>query len=275
VYIHNFPHSFLPLIFKIHSADNLVVHWHGTDIFEISKFSFFLNKASYYFIKNVKKHFVPSLFFAKEVSKKLNIPLAEIIISPSGGVDTDVFYPIKKSQDELSTITLGYASSLLTEKGIDYVIRLIEDTRYLEQKTDKTIKFILINYGADSKKYTDVLKKFNNVSLINTIHKSNMNSFYNRLNVLLLPTRLNESLALVGLEAMSCNIPVVGTNDFAIKNYIKSGISGEKFTKNKYDSFQKAVIKTINNINDYKPRDIVLREYSKQHVVEQYRNYFS
>ena len=274
VYIHIFPFSFIPLLFKLHKMNNLIIHWHGVDIYPRTKKDAFLNKLSYRFIRNVKKHIVPSQYYLGEVVKRLGIPKNTILVSPSGGVDTEFFTPIKK--DNTDTISLGYASGMITEKGIDLVVKLIKETEYLKNQTQKKIKFIFIKYGIEVDKYLNILKDFDNVEIIDPIANKKMNGFYNKLDIFLFPTRRSsESLGLVGLEAMSCDVPVVGTNDFAIKDYVVSGVSGEKFNKGDYSSFREAVITCITNIESYNPREIVEESYSMQHVVSQYKHDFT
>ncbi|MBE0515394.1 glycosyltransferase family 4 protein [Sulfurimonas sp.] len=272
VYIHNYPHSFLPLIFKLSKMKNLTIHWHGTDIFAPSKLSKYLNMISYLFLPATAKHMTPSNYFADMVSEKLSIDRKKILVSPSGGIDTSIFKVQKiNKKDE---VVLGFASSMRTDKGMDFVLKLIQNAEEIEKLTNKKIKLLCINYGSEKAHYSDELQKVSNVKIIEPVPKNQMVTFYEQIDLLLLSTRMAESLALVGLEAMSCDVPVVGTNDFAIKEYVVDGISGEKFEKADFASFQKAVIAAINNLENYSPRDIVLKQYSKEHVVAQYKKYF-
>jgi len=274
IYIHNFPHSFLPIIFKLKKHNNIVIHWHGTDIFPTTKLSKILNTISYKFLKYIKLHFVPSDYFSKVVQSKLNLNNNQIIVSPSGGIDSKQFYPKIENNFSKKTICLGFASNLITEKGIDTVIDLLKQTNYIQNKTNKTIKVKCINYGVEKNKYVKILQQFTNVEIIEPLKKEQMISFYQSIDILLLPSRLSESLALVGLEAMSCNVPVVGTNDFAIKDYVINGVSGEKFENNNSTDFINSVITVINNILSYTPRQIILTKYSKEYVINQYKEIF-
>lgn len=273
IYIHNYPHSFLPLIFKLHKMKNLVIHWHGTDIFAPSTTSKYLNALSYLFIPKSTKHMAPSKYFAEMVSQRLLIDKNAMFVSPSGGIDMEVFKSKLKEKEKV--VVLGFASSMRTDKGMDFVLKLIQESETIQKATNKDIKLLCIDYGSEKEYYSTKLSKHNNVKIISPLPKSEMVGFYQQLDLfLLLSTRQAESLALVGLEAMSCNVPVVGTNDFAIKEYVVDGISGEKFEKADFASFQKAVIAAINNLENYSPRDIVLKQYSKEHVVAQYKKYF-
>ena len=97
-----------------------------------------------------------------------------------------------------------------------------------------------------------------------------MSNFYNAIDMLVFPTK-GESLGLVGLEAMCCNKPVVGTNKFALPEYIISGLTGETFEYNNLNSLKLSLVKCINALQTYHARDFVLENYSRKKVVEQYK----
>lgn len=274
VYIHNYPHSFLPLLFKLNKIKELTIHWHGTDIFSPTSIGEKLNTLAYKFIPKNCKHMTPSNYFANMVSKKLNIEKSRIIVSPSGGIDTNIFKPVN-IKGSSQTITLGFASSMRTDKGMNFVLELMQKSDKIKTLTGKDIELICINYGLEKEYYTLEFSKLKNVKVIEPLAKPKMVNFYQEIDLLLLlSTRMAESLALVGLEAMSCNVPVVGTNAFAIKDYVLNDISGEKFEKGDFNSFFNAIVKAIQNIESYQPREIVLKDYSQDYVVNQYKNYF-
>jgi len=274
IYIHNYPHSFLPLIFKLNKIKELTIHWHGTDMFSPTSIGEKLNKLAYKFIPKNCKHMAPSNYFANIVSEKLNIERSRILVSPSGGIDTNIFKPVNVKESS-QTITLGFASSMRTDKGMDFVLKLMQESDQIKVITGKNIKLLCINYGSEKEYYSYEFSKLKNVKIIEPLAKLNMVGFYQQIDLLLLlSTRMAESLALVGLEAMSCEVPVIGTNDFAIKDYVLNGKSGEKFEKGDFDSFFEAIVKVIQNIDNYQPRDIVLKDYSQDYVINQYKTYF-
>lgn len=273
VYINNYPHSFLPLVFRLKFMKNLIIHWHGTDIFSEKIYSAILNKISYLFIPKSCKHIAPSNYFADVVSKTLNVRKEDIFVSASGGVNIDIFTPKKKQKDGFH---IGFASHVSKEKGFDMFVKMIEEVDTLEKRYKTRLFFHYISYGSEKMSYNKKLKDNNRVQIHELYPKDNMSEFYSKIDLLLLPsTRKAESLGLVSLEAMSCNLPVVGTDAFAVREYILEGQTGERFKIRDYKDMKNAIDKVINTYGQYQPREFILENYSMQSVADGYKEYFS
>ncbi|MFT4524996.1 MAG: glycosyltransferase involved in cell wall biosynthesis [Bacteroidia bacterium] len=274
IYINHYPHVFPVLWFKLAKAKHGLIHWHGSELFPANWKSGILNSVSHYFIPKRFRHITPSNYFAGRVEEKLEIPTSEIMVSPSGGIDTEIFIPTPKLK-ESSRITLGFSSAIDTGKGADLLVKLVGQIPDIEKELGRSIVLKLIRYGTEKQKYLQVLEKSDCVEVIDPIAKEMMPSFYNSLDVLLFPTRRKaESLGLAALEAMACGIPVVGSNDFGLKEYLDSGVTGEPFETGNADAFITAVKKTLDTITNYNPRPMVLEKYSKQSVVKFYQGMF-
>lgn len=271
VYINNYPYSFLPLIPNFRKMRGVIVHWHGDDIFPGSFFSKFLNWVSYKFLRNDVIHMAPSHYFAGQVAKRLGIDEASVIVSPSGGVDTDRF--VKKDSCGLKEgiIRIGFASGLLRSKGIELVIKLLGEAEHIEAKVHRKIEFHYIDYGKERQLFGRHLENMKGTVKHQPYPIEEMVNFYNQIDILLFPSlRKAESLGLVAIEAMACNVPVIATDNFAFIETVIEGISGERFEMNDFDSFKKALIKCITNFEDYSPREYVIKNYGKKSVSEEY-----
>ncbi len=273
VYINNYPHSFLPLAFRLKRMKNLIIHWHGADIIAESACVKILNQFSYAFIPSSCRHISPSGYFAQAVAQALKIPRERIFVSPSGGVDTDVFVshskPVKKGE-----IHLGFASHVSSRKGFDLFYRLIEDRAGLEAETGRKFFFHYINYGEEKDFYNAKLASIPEVTCHEVYAKNNMHEFYALTDILLLSTRLSESLGLVGLEAMSCGVPVAGTDGSAMAEYIVRGTSGCPFAIGDYGKMRKSVIEIVANYETLSPRKFILENYSMDSVINGYKEFF-
>lgn len=272
VIVNNYPHCSLPLFFKLNKIKNLIIHWHGEDILNPTWKQFIFNLI-YYFIKKNVKHISPSRYFAQFVSKRLNIPVEDVFVSPSGGIDVEKFKG-KEIEKDYKVIKLGFASALMKNKGIDLIIELLKSTGNIERETDRAIEFHYIEYGRESGYYNKLLAQFQHCKRWDVLRFDKMHQFYNSINILLFPTK-GESLGLVALEAMSCGVPVVGTDDFALIEYVIPGVTGERFKKGDKDSFIESVVKCIKNIHSYQSRAYVIQNYSKDKVAKDYKAFFS
>lgn len=277
IYINHLPYCW-PIIYNPSlKRNNVIVHWHGNEL--VGKSSF-LNLIHKIIKKRVStfQHIVPSKYFRFQLIQKFNINPNKINVSPSGGVDTKLFYPRRKETKE-NEFTIGYAGGLISSKGADVLDYLIENTVEIEKLSKKEISFRIINYGEDAEKYITKFKTYDsNIIIDEKMTKSKMPYFYNSIDLLIFPsTRIGESLGLVALEALSCGVPVVAFNLCAFPEFIVPGISGELVeyesdTDKLLKSFLSTVCHVINNYDKYSTRPIVEANYSMKSVIKSYKS---
>ena len=202
----------------------------------------------------------------------VGIDAEKIMVSPSGGVDTEVFKPTS-SKNEKGKIVLGFTSGVTEAKGADLLVHLAKAIPTLEEKVGRPLEMKLIAYGKQKDQFIEQINQCIKADVIAPIPKEKMADLYNSFDLLLFPTR-GDSLGLVALEAMACGIPVVGSNDFGLKEYLQPGVTGEAFTTGDGDGFVEATLRTIHQLDGYDPRKLVLEKYSKQSVVKFYQKMF-
>lgn len=274
VYINQFPYCFIAVIPYLHKIKKLVIHWHGNDIIHLTKGKGLLNWVSYQFIRKRFFHITPSHFFAEKTAEKINVRVEDIFVSPSGGVDTLTFKEYENKEKHSGVIRLGFASGLLAEKGTDLVVELMKNKQGLENRTGKKIELHYIDYGKNREQYNKLLSELPDVYRLEAFPKENMPQFYSLIDILLFPTLYEESFGLVSVEAMSCEVPVVGSNAAALKETIINGVSGELFIRNDSADFKRAIVTCIENIATYIPRKKVLELYGREAVVDNYKHFF-
>jgi glycosyltransferase involved in cell wall biosynthesis len=223
-------------------------------------------------------HIVPSQYFKGVVSGKLGIDNSNIVVSPSGGVDTNAFMCEQRVHKD--SIVIGFSSGMTKRKGSNIVMSLIDRSEDIENSVKHKVFFNIIDYGDDMHLYKDKLIRRSNVSLIPRMPKEKMPSFYNGIDILLIGSNSSESLGLVVLEAMSCGKPVITFKLFAFPEFVIPGVSGELVDycpneKENVSQFMDAIEKVANSYGDYNPRKIVTERYSSEHVVEQYKELFT
>lgn len=69
------------------------------------------------------------------------------------------------------------------------------------------------------------------VTYIGPVAHEKLPEIYNRFDVFAFTTTTTESLGLVGIEAMACGVPVIGSDFAGPKCYIADGVNGYLFRK--------------------------------------------
>ncbi len=190
---------------------------------------------------------VPSLYFKNLLSSLFDINLNDkIIISPSGGVNSNVFFKQNTNRDK----TIIYCSRFDSNKGWDDFIMAAHDI--ISDRDD--LSFIMIGYGKET---NDVKKMIFQNNLQNSIKvvinpiQTHIADIYSKASLFVFPTRRQaESLGLVALEAMSCGLPVVASNIGAIGEYIKDNENGYLYTTGDVKELTSKIIKFFEKDND-------------------------
>ena len=113
--------------------------------------------------------------------------------------------------------TVLFVGRLLKKKG---VILLAEVAAKLPE-----IQFVFIGSGPESLFLHSTAKNFSNIFFLGSIDNSNLPLYYNCADLLCLPSLYQEGLGRVGMEAVACGIPVIGSNMGGIKEVLDNTVS--------------------------------------------------
>jgi len=213
----------------------VILNFHGSDM--IGKFSTF-KKIMFYFTKKISHKVdlivVPSEFFKSKAIEVLGVDQNKVYVYPSGGINIELFY--KKDKDTCRNLfglkhddfVIGMVSSIYIAKGW----KVFLDAVSLLNDEIQNFKVLVAGYGIEEKEFLEYVKiKSLEDTVVYVGEKSHteLTEIYNSLDVFVFPTMLEESLGLVGLEAMACGIPVVGSNIGGLTDYIKNDYNGFLF----------------------------------------------
>lgn len=275
IYVNHLPYAWTIILNRMLRRKTVYVHWHGEELVSQSWFirhmlAFMRSRISGF------KHIVPSYYFKQKLIDIMGVSADCIDVSPSGGVDTSLFRPLENGKKGDNRIVVGFSSALTKGKGADVLLELMRMQADIEQISGRKIAFKVIDYGREAGYYTEQFRKVTtDVEVVSKMPKVQMPNFYNSLSLLLLAS-VRESLGLVVLEAMSCNRPVITYDLCAFPEFVVPGESGELAhydvaIEDRVDAIKNALIKVIMNYDMYHPRDIVLKKYSEEAVVEFYK----
>lgn len=245
IYIHYISHSSLPiLLLNLFNKKKIIINIHGGDVLQHDDVSNLAFKFKRYISKKVidvaDLIVVPSLSYSRLVIEQYGASKDNIVVYASGGINTNLFSP-KKNFAKNKKLTLGYVGRLEPVKGVHLL------TRVAKKLKDEGIDFHLSITGNGSLKES-LLSEINRENLESYISyqeqkiQSELPDLYRSFDVLIFPSKA-ESLGLVGLEAMACGCPVLGSNIDGIKNYLQPEYNGLIFREGDVnDLFEKILL---------------------------------
>lgn len=270
IYVHYPSYASLPILSClpfIHKP--IVLNFHGTDILGKNKISRFLQILLKPLTKYSHSIVVPSSFFKEIVVAKLGIAKEKIFISPSGGVDTEYFNPLIKNNPH-SFFKIGYVGRI--DKGKGWKI-FLKACSILKDEIPE-LKCLVAGDGAevdDFKQTITTLGLTENIQFFGSIPHNELKKFYTQLDIFIFPTLLQESLGLVGVEALSCGVPVIGSRIGGLQDYIKDDVNGYLFEPGNHEELAAKILFLYKNESRLKQFKLAARNsvlsYDKKIVV--------
>lgn len=241
VYVHYAAHNAVPILFLKKLRKGLVIYTnvHGSDVVpEVpsqEKYQPFVKK-----LLQVSDCIItPSNYYKELVKSKYQLN-NRIEIFPSGGVNSEIFFERTDKISALNELDLntnfqyiGYVSRLDVGKGWDVFLAALKKLKENEVLHKHRVKAIFVGDGRDKEQFLRIVDELNLEDVV--IHfpllpQKKLNAIYNAIQVFCFPTmRKGESLGLVGLEAMACGSPVIGSAIGGLLDYIDDGVNGFLF----------------------------------------------
>lgn len=247
LYVHFLTHN-LPLIYWYSLFQNkpIVINLHGSDISTVQP-NTSLDKLQEKALQKANAVVVPSLYFKTVVQKRYpNIDLS-FYIYPSGGIDTAVFKPKISKRKELN---IAFVSRIDKGKGWRDFLSIFTAL----QENGIQARAIMAGDGAEKEILLASLKKHPYKELIQYRgfqSKQELAEIYQTSELFIFPTKLLESLGLVGLEAMACKNVIFARNIGGPTGYVQNAKNGFLF---------KTVEEAVQQIKNY----LALPQESKQ-----------
>lgn len=244
IYVHyagyNAPAILMARLFN--KKTKLIVNVHGSDVIPEKALESYVNRFTKKLVQEADVTVVPSDYFEDIVKKKYG-PSVNTWVSPSAGVDLTLFNPSKKIIDKNEELTLGFVSRIDKQKGWDLLIQVVKQ---LSEEGMK-LKVVMVGSGKEDEAAKLLIERLgvgHLISKISMLDQKELVSIYSTIDVFIFPSeREGESLGLVGLEAMACGTPVIGSNLAGIKTYVRDGYNGYLFTPGDIDHLKDCIKK--------------------------------
>lgn len=248
IYAHYAAHSAIPAIILkfLKNKGKLVMHVHGGDILEEPKI---FNVITTLALKISDLVITPSNYLKSLLIDRYGIRKEKMKISSSGGVDISLFRVIDVNRYELledykNELVLGFVSRINKGKGWDVFLQAINNLR---KELNQPLRGVIIGDGKEVDSMLLLKSKLNLNEVVDYLGPKKQDElpyFYNCFDLFIFPTeRAAESLGLVGLEAMSCGVPVIGGRIGGVVTYIKDGRNGYTFTPGSVNDLCEKVIR--------------------------------
>lgn len=237
IYVHYAGQSLLPLLFcKSAQLKSLVINAHGSDVHPISVVGRLVQRIVRPIVRRAQLVVVPSSYYKWEIAKKFAISRKRIFISPSGGVNLTSFNERIRHAEYSNKFIIGYVSRIDEGKGWDI---LLKSVKLLSARNTRDFRVLIIGSGKQVPQFESMINELNirqHIQYIGAIPQHELNGYYHSMDVFVFPTyRKAESLGLVGLEAMACGVPVIGSKVGGLRSYIRPGYNGDFFTPKAVD----------------------------------------
>ena len=218
---------------------------------------YFTNKA----IEKSSLIVVPSNYFENEF-KLRHGDKKDIYIYPSGGVDTNKFYPMPQNKESFN---IGYVGRITTQKGVGVLLDAVKQLKI-------SFKLYIVGDGPELdyyKNYAKDIKLQDSVIFIGAVKNNELVNYYNIFDLFVFPTmRKAESFGNVAIESMACKIPIIGSKIAGLNDYIFEGENGFFFdvgnSKQLMDTINRFYLMTEEEKNQMKEKAyLVAMKYEK------------
>jgi L-malate glycosyltransferase len=248
IYIHQVSHC-SPIIWILMPflKTKLVANFHGDDAFINNSFERILFPFTKSVANNAALIIVPSGFLKEEVAKRFKIDVNKIHISPSGGINTTIFKPHNQTHAYNKLLHVGYFGRFDQRKGINCLFNAMPNLKNIG-------RFTFIGTGALLESFQCNLRNLDlpyEIEFFATKTQRELVDHFNQLDLFIYPTE-RESLGLIGLEAMACGIPVIGSSIPGTADYLIDKYNSLVFTVNNANELASCVQEFYNTSDELK-----------------------
>jgi L-malate glycosyltransferase len=218
----------------------LVLNFHGDDLLPTTLRGKVLQKIVRPHYKLAALVLVPSRYFKSEFIKRFGGGGPEVKVFRSGGV-ADLYFEQPHRTPEQRGLSILYLSRLVSGKGWRDFLDVAERLHAIDDR----LAAVLAGDGIDRPEVEALVRERGLSRFVRVYGASDQISnreLYSSHKYFIFPTRYQESLALVNLEAMACGSIVLSSDFPALDDYLIHGEEGFRIDRT---SFVQACVDTI------------------------------
>lgn len=272
VYVHYLQHSLIPFHFwRNTSTKKVILNAHGTDILGKGKLYQALRRWNQSIIQHADLIVVPSTFFFHKLTQ-LGVKSDKITVYPSGGINPDLFFP--GGEKTSPSLKIGYLGRIDRGKGVETLVRAMADPDLVHVSLEICGPGSMKN---EMEELSQILGISGRISFLGNIPQERIRDFFLKWDALVFPSELEESLGLVGLEAMACGLPVIGSGSGGMSSYLNSGENGIVFEPGDVSDLVRKICEFYSQDQNYRNQlainaIVTADRYHSQRVNEALRN---
>ncbi|HIB43619.1 MAG TPA: glycosyltransferase, partial [Nitrospina sp.] len=122
------------------------------------------------------------------------------------------------------------------------------------------IQFVLIGNGPEEQYVEKSSKQNKNIQFLGKIKNSELHEFYNSADIFCFPSLYDEGFGRVGMEAVSCGLPVVGSNLGGISEALDDTVS--VLVNPTHENLKTAILELYENPDAIKILKKACRDYA-------------
>ena len=250
----------------------LVITIHGTELMGCKKWPAFQNFAEEA-VAGSAKVLAISADNRDLAIEQLPMAADKLLLLPNG-YNEDIFYREEVDMETLfDSLGLSYrgeyvilfVGKLAAFKGVDTLLRT---ARRYERLADREFITLIAGDGEERESLSELHKQLGlrNTFFLGNQKQDGLRRLYNAADVFVMPSR-REPFGLVALEAMACGLPVVGSNEGGLPEFINSQV-GTLVSPEDEDSFCAAILNELTRHHTEPERRDIIAHYASSNFAQ-------